>query len=196
MRSRRVVYWVLVVALVSGGFGVWAFYRLQTYHLATVVPGVLYRDGNRGLREFANACDRVHPRSVVSLIDDRELNDPAKPQFRAEATYLHDHGIHQIRIPVSVGGWPTADDVGRFLKVVADPADQPVLVHCAQGVRRTGMFVAAYEMSERGQTARQTEADIRPFGHTGRTLDDIRTFITGYDPVTCRPTSRPATGVE
>lgn len=32
----------------------------------------------------------------------------------------------------------------RFVKVVSDPAHQPVLVHCAAGVQRTGGSVALY----------------------------------------------------
>ena len=49
----------LLMVIAGGGIWVWKF---QTYHLATVDRGKLYRDGNRGPREFANMVRLVKPR--------------------------------------------------------------------------------------------------------------------------------------
>lgn len=179
--QRRMILAVAVVLLLALSGGV-AFLFLQTYHYAVVVPGVLYRDGNRGVREFANACRRSGVHTVVSVVDDHEIADPAKPQFNAEAAYLQLHGIRQLRIPVPLGGWPTTADVQKFLKIVNDPSDQPVLVHCAQGVRRTGMFVAAYQMHNEHLDAPHAKAAITLFGHRDSTRADIETFINAYHP--------------
>jgi protein tyrosine phosphatase (PTP) superfamily phosphohydrolase (DUF442 family) len=168
-------------ASLAGGGGVW-YFKFQTYHFAAVRDGVLYRDGNRDLREFVHAVERSHAKTVVSLIDDREAADPKKPQFAAEAAWCAEHGVPQVRIPVKLGGWPTAADVGRFLAVVQTPGNQPVLVHCAQGVRRTGMFVAAYELSIEHRSAAVVKADIQAFNHRTSDTDDVRTFIDLFRP--------------
>jgi protein tyrosine phosphatase (PTP) superfamily phosphohydrolase (DUF442 family) len=171
----------LAVVLAAAGFGsYWAFF--QTYHLATVAPGVLYRTGNHSIRELRHAVEDVKPRTVVSLIDPKEASDPAKPQFKEEEQYLAGQNIKLIRIPVTLGGWPDSREVQAFLKTVADPANRPVLVHCAQGVRRTGMFVAAYQLSVEKLDKEQAKAAVLSFGHSGATLGDIRKFIDAYDP--------------
>jgi tyrosine-protein phosphatase SIW14 len=177
-RRRTGISGGILFCILAGTFG---WLTLRTYHYAAVQPGVLYRCGNRGIAEFSNAVGRIHPKTVVSLIDDRELNDPLKPQFRGEANYLANHHIRQVRIPVPLGGWPDSDDIQQFLAIVADPANQPVLIHCAQGVRRTGMFVAAYQESTMGYDPSQAKAAIRSFGHSDSTMEDIRRFIDGYD---------------
>jgi len=133
---------VLVVVLIAGGAYAWQCY-LSTYHLATVQPGALYRDGNQSPCQFETAVRKVRPRTVVSLVDDNEVADETKPQFEAEQTFLAKQNIRLERIPVKLGGWPTRADVQRFLDIASNPDNQPVLVHCAQGVRRTGMMVAA-----------------------------------------------------
>lgn len=181
-RRRRALVLVTVGLLLGlSAFGVWRE-RFQTYHLATVTPGVLYRDGNRGLREFENAVRQSGAKTIVSLIDDRELAAADKSQFKHEADFLARSGIRLERIPVKLGGWPTAADVAKFLSVVEDKRSQPVLVHCAQGVRRTGMMVAAYQKSELKLTDEQAKSAILTFGHSRRTVGDVERFIDGYDP--------------
>lgn len=174
----------MACALVLGGaFLVWSLF-FKTYHLATVQDGALYRDGVQSVREFETAIKKVKPKTVVSLIDDRELADPEKAQFKKEQQLLAERGIKLERIPVKLGGWPTRRDVDRFLAVANDPANQPVLVHCAQGVRRTGMMVAAYQEAVLGYDDQKAKDAILDFGHSERTVKDVKRFIDEYDPKT------------
>lgn len=174
---------IAVALLVLVGFLVWRTW-FETYHLATVQDGVLYREGNRSLREFRNTVRQVKPKLVVSLIDDREMSDPGKPEFQDEAAYLKEQGIELKRIPVKLGGWPMATDVAGFLSAVSDAQNRPVIVHCAQGVRRTGMMVAAYQIKALGYDKAKAKASVLTFGHSRRTVGDVERFIDGYDPET------------
>ena len=116
-----------VVIVAAGG---WLYRSRGTYHLETVQAGVLYRCGLQSYREFENALRQVKPRTVVSLVDDREIADPEKNQFKREMESLVAGSATQVmRVPVRLGGWPDGDELQRFLAVVADPKKQPVLVH-------------------------------------------------------------------
>jgi protein tyrosine phosphatase (PTP) superfamily phosphohydrolase (DUF442 family) len=184
---------VFMAILFACTFGYYWYNDFQTYHLDKVQLGVLYRDGNRDLREFKHSLKFTQAKTVVSLIDDDELNDPNKPQFLAETNYCVANGIQYIRIPVKLGGWPTGDDLKTFIGIVANPANQPVLVHCAQGVRRTGMFVAAYQESVLHESKDQAKSEILSFRHKNSDTDDIRTFIDSYDPAKqVLPTTMPS----
>ena len=179
--GKSAALWAVALVLLSGG-GAWAWAEyVQTYHLETVQAGVLYRDGNRGMREFETAIRKVKPKTVVSLIDDNELADPKKPMFGEEMTWCGQQGVNVVRIPVKLGGWPTTADVRKFLDLVQDERNQPVLVHCAQGVRRTGMFVAAYQESVLGWNDKKAKDELLTFGHSQRTVKDVQRFIDVYD---------------
>ena len=186
-RKRRLplaagIFGIVLISLCIAGYFVWQ--SSHTYHLATVQEGVLYRDGLKSAAQFAATLDKVHPRTVVSLIDGTELSDPKKPQLAQEAQLCAARNIKLVRIPVKLGGWPGSEDIRQFLAIASDKQDQPVLVHCAQGVRRTGIFVAAYEESILGYDKEKAKASIISFGHSRNTIDDIDKFIDGYDPKT------------
>ena len=182
-RSSRVKLAGAVVLLLAGAAFATAYWEShRAYHLATVQEGVLYRDGARSARQFAAALDSVHPHTVVSLVDAQEISDPNKPQFAEEAQLCSARGVRLARIEVKLGGWPAPDDLRRFLKIVSDKQSQPVLVHCAQGVRRTGFFVAAYQESVLGYDKGKAKDAILTFGHSDKTINDIRRFIDQYDP--------------
>jgi len=170
----------LIVAVI--GFLVWRQW-FETYHFAAVQEGVLYRDGNRGVREFATMVRRVKPKTIVALVDDDEITDAEKPEFKAEIEFAKQQGIPIERIPVKLGGWPSTEDVRRFLDIATDKTNQPVIVHCAQGVRRTGMMAAAFQESVLGYDRDKTKSLILTFGHSERSIGDVKRFIDVYDPM-------------
>jgi protein tyrosine/serine phosphatase len=178
---------IILIALILAAAGWWIFWTFfDTYHLATVKDGVLYRDGVRTLHEFNLAARKTHVKTVVSLVDDQEIT---QPPFTDELAYCKEHGIEVVRLPVPLGGWPRGEQIARFLAIADDPARQPVLVHCAQGVRRTGMMVAAYELSVLKLDKDQAVAAIKGFGHSDRTIGDVKRFIEVYDPQTQQMTA-------
>ena len=179
-RAAGLIAALLVVAAAAA----WVWQKNEAYHLATVQEGVLYRDGARSSAQFSAALQKVHPRTVVSLVDASEMADASKPQLSHEAQLCAAQGAKLERIEVKLGGWPTSENIRTFLRIVSDKSNQPVLVHCAQGVRRTAMFVAAYQESVLGFDKTRAKNAILSFGHSQNTINDIRRFIDEYDPAT------------
>jgi protein tyrosine phosphatase (PTP) superfamily phosphohydrolase (DUF442 family) len=180
-RMGRWLVPLLAGLIVVAGVVTWRNY-FQTYHFAEVTHGVLYRNGNRAMREFKTAVREANVRTVVMLNDDGEVQ---REPFKSEVIFCQQRGINLVRIPVVVGQRPTTEDVRRFLDVMADAKNHPVLVHCAQGVRRTAMMVAAYQMSVLKYDAQRAKETILPWGRKSERLADIRAFIDDYDPEAC-----------
>jgi protein tyrosine/serine phosphatase len=180
MLAGKGIILALLMALAIGILAAWIWRQyFDTYHLAVVQDGVLYRDGVRSAGQFAAALRKVRPKTIVCLVDDQEI---AQEPFMGEADVCRQNGIDLVRIPIRLGGWPTSEQVREFLDIVADPTKRPVLVHCAQGVRRTGMMVAAYQESVLHLNRDQAKAALLSFGHSDRTVKDVKRFIDNYDP--------------
>ena len=176
--------WPIVLSVVAivvlGALALWIWRtRVATFRFAAVHSHVLYRHGNRSPHEFRNAARRCHAQTVVMLADDSET---AREPSKSALEFCREQGIDIVRIPVGPEGWPTADQVTQFLGVVTDANRQPVLLHCAAGVRRTCMFAAAYQESVLGYDNDRAKAAIMTFGRNGPVVEDVHRFIDAYEP--------------
>src|SRR4051794_30249562 len=82
--GSKLLYVVVLVAIAAvAACSLW-WAKWRTYHFAVVQDGVLYRDGNRGLTEFRHAVAKGRIKTIVMLIDDRELSAREKPEFAEE----------------------------------------------------------------------------------------------------------------
>jgi protein tyrosine/serine phosphatase len=100
------------------------------------VSAVLYRSAQPTAQGFAE-LESLGVRTVLSLRAFHVDRLPPGSALRARR--------------ISFKSWhPEEEDVVRFLRIVRDPANQPVLVHCRHGADRTGMMVALLRIVDEG----------------------------------------------
>ena len=72
-------------------------------------------------------------------------------------------GVRYDQIPFDT--WQVKEtDVVRFLKIVRNPNNQPVLLHCKHGADRTGMMTAIYRIVEQGWRKQDAIAEMTQGG--------------------------------
>lgn len=94
-----------------------------------------------------------------------------KAGVKTVVSFRHDNGdlpllkgtkLKYLRIP-SRAFHPKAKNLARFLKVMEDPANGPVFIHCAEGRDRTGYNAAAYRMVFQGWDAESALKEMETF---------------------------------
>jgi protein tyrosine/serine phosphatase len=116
------------------------------------VSDVLFR-GAQPTAEGMRALKAMGVKTVVSL---RMAHSDRDMLAGTELQYLR----------ISAKAWhPEDEDVARVLKIIEDPKNQPVFVHCQHGADRTGTMVAAYRMVEQGWTKEEAAAELPNFGY-------------------------------
>jgi len=133
-------------------------------NFAEVSRGRLYRSSQPTPGGLALAKERFGIRTVVNL---RVFHSNRK---EAEALGLQYH-----RIPFAA--WHvTSDEVVRFLWIVSDPANHPILVHCQHGADRTGAMVAAYRIFAQGWETERAIEELPRFGFHA-IYANLKTFL-------------------
>ena len=101
------------------------------------VSDELYRGGRPEDEGFVE-LKRLGLKTVVNL-----------QTFHSDRQECDEAGLRYFHIAAQA--WEGEDEeVIEFLKVVSDPANQPVFVHCLHGADRTGVMSAAYRIVVQG----------------------------------------------
>jgi protein tyrosine/serine phosphatase len=94
----------------------------------------------------------------IKTVVDLEREGEAEEQKMVES-----NGMKFFRIAMDTTSRPEREKVDLFLKIVNDPASQPVFVHCHGGRHRTGVMTAVYRMSHEGWTASQAYDEMKQY---------------------------------
>jgi uncharacterized protein (TIGR01244 family) len=75
-------------------------------------------------------------------------------------------GYNFIYHSIPVKTWDIkADQVAEFLRIVNDPSQAPVLVHCQHGADRTGTFSAVYRVAVQGWSKENAIEEMKKGGY-------------------------------
>ena len=130
----------------------------RTQPVSTVALGKLYRSGQLTNQALAQAVRRYGIRHVLCLWR-------TKPTIRKERNMLENAGITYIHVRMSPSSFPTRMQIETLLECI-DERSGPLLVHCRQGIDRTGLFCGLW-LLEKGYGLSRACAQLSwwQFGH-------------------------------
>ena len=159
-------------------------HKLAPLHFKTVNPGVLYRSGSLSNDNLNFVVDRYQIKSIVSL----RLKGEKAPQenwYEMEQSFCEAKGLNFFHIPMLGKRPPTDEQLEEWLDLLSDQANHPILVHCAQGVARTGVMVGIYQIEFQGDSNKSVWKNLPRFGRDFDTPPDrqaIKNYILNYQP--------------
>jgi len=138
---------LFVLALLFGGK---YLYDMNINHnFETITEGKVYKSGVIPPDEIASYVKKYHIKSIVDLRfpgTGDDVNNPENPaELSAEqnavakisgVNYFND-GSDQV---------PNKENLIKFYKIMDNPANYPVLIHCYHGVGRAGLYSAVYRI--------------------------------------------------
>ena len=131
-----------------------------------------YRGAQPNGRDYADLA-ALGVKTLIDLTsDDAQTNEKG----------LTEHaGMRYFQIPMTTHQPPTPAQLTEFLKLVNDPANQPVYVHCVGGRHRTGVMTAAYRMTQDGWGADQAFKEMKQYKFGADFLHpEFKQFVYGY----------------
>lgn len=112
----------------------------------------------RGGQPYALDCIALKKLGVKTVIDLQKDGD-----FQ-ESAWVQEAGMRYFKIPLSTSHPATAEQTAYFLKLVNNPANWPVYVHCAAGRHRTGEMTAIYRITHDSWNADQAFQEMKKYG--------------------------------
>ena len=155
---------VLVIAagaMLAWGASALVWPTVVPKRFATVVEGEIYRAGKLTPAALASVIEKHGIKTVIDLGAFEEgSKEDLLQQRTAEAM-----GVtrHRFKLYGDAGGDP--NHYATSLRIMTDPANQPVLVHCGAGTERTGCTIAMYRQIFQGESLDAAFAEADERGH-------------------------------
>jgi protein tyrosine/serine phosphatase len=119
--------------------------------------GQINKNYYRGGQPNAADCAALKNMGVKTVID---LQKDGKDE---EASWVRNAGMKFFKIPMSSTRPATPEQAEYFLKIVNNPNNWPVFVHCAGGRHRTGGMTAIYRIANDSWTADQAFKEMKKY---------------------------------
>ncbi len=144
---------IAILVLVLIGTGKYVYDRHINHNFMAITEGKVYKSGVIPPDEIADYVQKYHIKSIVDLRFPGTGDDVNNPEIPAELTAekeavaklpgvnYFNNGCDQV---------PEQKNVDSFLKIMDNPANYPVLIHCYHGIGRSQLFSALYRIEYEG----------------------------------------------
>lgn len=170
--------------MVGLGFAGWGVFdaaikpNVFPKRFGVVEEGRIYRSG-----ELTPAAMRlVHDSRGIKTVVDLGAYEPGSvEERRAErtATLL---GMKRVVLRLEGDATGNPNNYVEALRIMTDPAAQPVLVHCSAGTQRTGCAVAMFRMIEEGKTFDEALVEAKRYDHDPLDNPKLTEMIEKWEP--------------
>lgn len=160
---KRVFFPLLIVGLAILAF---VFYQKKMrYNVVTISENKVYNSGVVPPERLPEFVENYKIKTIVDLRDglmQTELNPEDKNQVNAEKSAAEKiASVSYFNLPTDQ--IPADSTVDKFLKIMDDPRNYPVLIHCHHGVGRSRLFSSIYRIEYENFTNEDARKNARLF---------------------------------
>ena len=153
-RAWRLPLGIIVILLIV--IGIVKHFHIKNFN--TVVPGVLYTSGQPRGMDYPRLMYKYHIGSIVnvrSASEHREHN-----WHNEEITWIRANAVNYFELPIEGkdqrGRFPDTETQIKFLEIMADKRNLPVLIHGGSGRNRESMLAAVWLIKSQEQSIDET----------------------------------------
>lgn len=171
-----------LAAAVGLSLAAWAYFgwvRPNTIprNFGVVEAGKVYRSGAL----TSAATRRVHDEYAIRTIVDLGGYDKDPIGERIAARTADALGVRRYVFNLEGDGTGNPNAYVAALRVMMDPANQPVLVHCSAGAQRTSGCIMLYMDVAHGQPLEATYPDSQNYGHDPGDNPRLLPFVKAHE---------------
>jgi protein tyrosine/serine phosphatase len=180
MKKKNHVQTVIIALLVTAS----VVLLVRHFHIKNfriVSPGALYTSGQLKGMDYTRLLYKYHIRTIVNLRDPAEHLE--KNWYPEEITWVRNNGVKYVEMPLDkhigkAAHFPDADMQQKFLGMMADKENLPLLIHDGSGKSRVAMLAAVWLAKSQQRPAREILAEAEKIKQEPL-IESEKVFIAG-----------------
>lgn len=174
LRNATVVALVVAAAIWFWRYGVRD--HVIPRNFGVVEAGQIYRSGRLTPRATEQV---VREHRIRTIIDLGAYTGDAVSTRVAEQT-ARALGVRRVVFTLEGDGTGDPQQYAEALRIMADPASQPVLIHCAAGAQRTSVCIMLYRRIFQGVPLEQSLGEAMEHRHDPRDNPALWSYVTRW----------------
>lgn len=149
--KKKIIIAIVIIAVAAGAYKIYDVYF--NYRFMTITEGKVYKSGVIPPDKIKDYVEKYNIKSIVDLrgpVTQDKINNPESwTEINAEKEATSQiPGLNYYNIPSEQV--PKKHNLDKFYKVIDDPANYPILIHCYHGIGRAQMYSAIYRIEKEG----------------------------------------------
>ena len=160
MKKKSPLRTIITIAIIAGAI-VMLINNFMIPDFKVVSPGILYTSAQPRGMDYTRLLYKYHISTIINLRSPAEHRE--QNWYSEEITWVRSNGVKYIEMPLdrnidSPDHFPDANMQQKFLDIMADKGNLPVLVHDGKGEGRVAIIAAVWLAKNQGYTAEQVIA--------------------------------------
>ena len=164
MKKNKKIIGFSVLAIVLVLVGKYVYDMNINHNFETITEGKVYKSGVIPPDELESYINKYHIKSVVDLRFPGTGDEVNNPEIPAELT-AEKNAIEKIKgVNYFNNGSdqvPKPENLKTFFRIMDNPSNYPVLIHCYHGVGRAELYSAIYRIEYENFTNEEARNGVR-----------------------------------
>ncbi len=160
-KKNPFLFWLWLAVIILSIVGLVRHFHIKNFQ--TVAPGVLYTSGQPRGMDYTRLLYKYHIAAFVNLRNPDEHRE--RNWYNEEITWMKSNGVKYIELPIEKDapdeGFPESQDCQKFLEIMSQSSNLPVLIHDSSGKKRVAYLAAVWMLKSGGFTLQQTIDKVR-----------------------------------
>ena len=153
-------------------------FSVRNFHV--IEPDILYTSGQPRGMDYTRLLYKYHIGTFINLRSEDEHRD--HNWHNEEIIWMRSNGANYIKLPVEkygqVKGFPDKEIQKKFLEIMADKSNLPVLIHDSSGKERSPRLAAIWMMKTGKYSLEDTIKKTEKIKHKPLTTEEIEFLNT------------------
>jgi protein tyrosine/serine phosphatase len=139
-KKNNFVNLIMIAIIVIAAVSLVRHFHLKNFH--KIVPGVLYTSGQPRGMDYTRVFYKYHIATIINLRQSDEHREDH--WYNEELTWTRENGVKYIELPMDKDQLPDMSTQRKFVRLMSDKSNLPVLLHDSNGRKRVAMLTAVW----------------------------------------------------